>query len=150
MYLPCMRIKDVHRTHLAGKSADQLLRNCCERPRANIRNPCCCKDCFNDVGHTAECNAKWRTEFVEGEKEEVALWMLDHIARTRILQISSNIAEKWISRNWNGPMKHIYPELCDENQLPPIPENDGDEDSSSRHVPAPRAQGPRWSLEDGS
>ena len=114
IYLPCMRIKHVHKPYFPTMDSEQLFAMCCRRPREDIYQFCCCYDCFNDTGHTAECEARWKTDFTQGEKDDVALWLRKHIAATQTLRVSDETVDEWVARNKGGPLVHIYQKL-DEN-----------------------------------
>ena len=43
----------------------------CLRPKQRIAQCCCCVDCYYGKGHTAECDARWQSDFTDGEKEDV-------------------------------------------------------------------------------
>ena len=48
--------------------------------------------------------------------------MRKHLAAIRILQISDDTEKRWIAKEKNGPLRHIYPDLVDD--LPTIQEGD--------------------------
>ena len=128
VYLPCFRLTDHSPQELSieALNTEQIMANCCSRPRQHITMSACCAACFDGLGHhTEECDAR-NKQFVEAEHGKVRYWMRKQLAFNRRTQVSKETEDAWIEDHADTNMMHIYPDLKmtsdDEKDYAPVRE----------------------------
>jgi hypothetical protein len=82
-YLPCFKARNIHSSIRPKMTSEDMMSICCSRPREHITMSACCRACFNDDGHTEECDFNWANHFPSDQKHNVEFWMRKHLAGTR-------------------------------------------------------------------